>query len=232
MIAEPLTAMWENAALGGNVLEVPNNAVEMVEAVDDCKSKLDKVLKTVRKIDEAIKLEPVLEKSEETVKAVQKVEQNVERVIQAAVTTAVQNEWRKVPATKKKPRANIKNDGEGKIKVVVDSKDKKKTAAVEIQEKLKKTFIKRNKNSVGVKRIFLTLTDRLMLFMNSRREADSMKQFIDKELPEMIAEVTVTAVPKVVLATRHKNVRGRCGNCSDDSSWSDGLHYGKRTKKQ
>lgn len=59
-IAEPLMAMWENAALSANVLEVANNVVEMVEAVDDCKEKLEKVLKTVRKIDEAIKMEPVL----------------------------------------------------------------------------------------------------------------------------------------------------------------------------
>lgn len=67
-------------------------------------------------------------------------------------------------------------------------------------------MIQQNRKSVGVKRIFPTPTNRLMLFMNSRREADTMKLFIDKTLPDLTAKVIVSAVSKVVLSTRHTNV--------------------------
>lgn len=61
-------------------------------------------------------------------------------------------------------------------------------------------------NSAGVRRIFLTTANKLMLFMNTRGEADKMENFINQELPEFKAEVTITPVPKVVMSTRHKSM--------------------------
>lgn len=66
--------------------------------------------------------------------------------------------------------------------------------------------MKKNRNSVGVRRIILTTTNRLVLFMNTRCEADTMKSFIDKEFLEFKSEVTVSPVPKVVMSTRHRSM--------------------------
>lgn len=138
--AEPIMAKWESDF---RHLQKENDLLKMVrETVIKIHEDMAEVLKRVKKFESNVKMEPVLEAIEEAVKAVQNVEQNVEKVIQRVVTTAVQEEWKNVPAPRRKTKGTPKQDTDSKIKVIVEARNKKCQAA-EIQDRIKSVLVKK-----------------------------------------------------------------------------------------
>lgn len=73
----------------------------------------------------------------------------------------ISDKWQKVLT-----KAKAADDNERCKKVMIDSEDKA-INSMQIKHKVKEEFLKRNKNSTGVNRIYHISTNRLFLFMDS-----------------------------------------------------------------